>query len=149
MPASAFRMTKRREGKRLTLPMAASTTVYGGTMVAVLANGTGAVPAGTASSGRAVGVACDTVANGAVAGVESVTLEQGTFHFANSSAGDEIGIEHIGEACYVVDDQTVALTDDSGSRVIAGAIADVDAQGVWVRIEPGAVGPQGEQGEPG
>jgi hypothetical protein len=149
MPLTAARQTPRRANKRLNLPVAAATTIFAGSLVSVLDNATGAVPGGTANSGRAVGVATETVVNSGAAGVERIELEHGCFRFGNSSSGDAIGIEDIGKPCYLVDDDTVALTDDGGAREIAGAIVDVDAQGVWVEVGPGAVGPQGPQGEPG
>lgn len=39
----------------------------------------------------------------------------------------------IGSDCYIVDDQTVAKTNGTNTRSVAGKIMDVDAQGVWVR----------------
>lgn len=150
MALATARMTPRRENRLLSLAVAAATQIWAGGMVSVLADGTGAVPAGTASSGRAAGVATQNVDNTDGAdGDLNVTVERGCFRFANSAAADEITIADVGEVCYVVDDETVALTDDSGNRVVAGAIVDVDDQGVWVEVGPGAVGPQGIQGEPG
>jgi hypothetical protein len=40
----------------------------------------------------------------------------------------------IGNDCYIVDDQTVAKTNGTATRSIAGKIRAVDAQGVWVEI---------------
>ena len=53
---------------------------------------------------------------------------------ANSAGGDAITRADIGKSAYVVDDQTLAKTDNAGTRSAAGIIRDVDAQGVWVRI---------------
>jgi hypothetical protein len=61
-----------------------------------------------------------------------VDIEKGIFHFANSADTDEITTADIGSNCYIVDDQTVAKTDGTGTRSIAGEVFDVDAQGVWV-----------------
>jgi hypothetical protein len=149
MALSAPRNTPRRANRLISLPVAAATTIFGGAMVSVLATGTGAVPAGTASSGPCVGCANETVDNSAgAAGDLRVTVERACFRYGNSADADAIGIEDIGQPCYIVDDETVALTDDSGAREVAGAIVDVDAVGVWVDVGPGAVGPQGPQGEP-
>jgi hypothetical protein len=52
--------------------------------------------------------------------------------FANSTAGDLITKADIGDDCYVVDDQTVAKTSNSGARPRAGKVFDVDAYGVWI-----------------
>jgi hypothetical protein len=149
MPLTSARNTLRRPNRLSSLPVAAATTIYAGSLVSVLATGTGAVPAGTASSGRAVGIANETVVNAGLAGAERVEVVFATGRFNNSADADLITIAHIGQPAYIVDDETVALTDDSGAREVAGAIVDVDAQGVWVDVSPGSVGPQGIQGEPG
>ena len=71
---------------------------------------------------------------GGQAGDLSVRTRKGVFRFNNSAGADEITRAEIGDTCYVVDDETVAKTDDTGSRSAAGAIEDVDAIGVWVRF---------------
>ena len=56
--------------------------------------------------------------------------------FANSSAGDLITIADIGKACFIVDDQTVAKTDGTGTRSRAGIVDGIEASGgVWVRCD--------------
>ena len=47
---------------------------------------------------------------------------------------DLIAKADIGAICYVVDNQTVAKTDNSTARKAAGKIIDVDADGVWVEV---------------
>ena len=54
--------------------------------------------------------------------------------FANSAATDAITLADIGKDCFIVDDQTVAKTDGSGTRSRAGRVFDVDADGVWVEF---------------
>lgn len=149
MALSAARNTPRRENKLANYPVSASATLYAGGLVTLLASGGWAVPGGTASAGIAVGVAVETVAGGGTNGLNRVQVERGCFKFLNSASGDAITHVDIGQPCYIVDDETVAKTDNSGAREIAGAIVDVDSDGVWVEVGPGAVGPQGEQGEPG
>lgn len=150
MALSAARATPKRAGTNISLPMAAATVVYGGGLVSVLTANGNACPAGTASSTRALGVAKATVDNSAgLAAALRVELDTGVFRFKNSASGDLIARKDIGQPCYIVNDETVALTDNSGARQIAGAIDDVDDQGVWVVVGPSAVGPRGEQGEPG
>ena len=51
---------------------------------------------------------------------------------SNSAGGDAIARQHIGQLCYVVDDQTVALTDSGGGRPVAGTVYDVDSDGFVV-----------------
>ena len=62
--------------------------------------------------------------------------EAGVFAFANSAAADEIADSDAGSDCYIVDDNTVALTDGTPTRSVAGKIVRVDDDGVWVRISP-------------
>ena len=64
-----------------------------------------------------------------VAGAVNGTAEAGTFAFANSASGDLIARADIGNDCYIVDDQTVAKTNGSSTRSIAGKVYDVDADG--------------------
>lgn len=127
MALTAPRNTPRREG-RLT-PVTAHSTCYGGGLVTLLAATGLAVPAGTASAGAAVGVARRTASAG-----EVFDVERGTFCFSNSSSTDLIAKKDIGANCYIVDDETVALTSGGDTREIAGVIVDVDAHGVWVSV---------------
>jgi len=59
-------------------------------------------------------------------------VKKGVFRFANTAGADEVTIAHVGDNCYVVDDQTVAIV--ATGRSIAGRVEQVDAQGVWVRM---------------
>lgn len=68
-------------------------------------------------------------------GVTPITFRPGVFRFANSAAGDLIATADIGAPCYIVDDQTVAKTNGTSTRSIAGIIDNVDANGVWVRFD--------------
>jgi hypothetical protein len=143
MGLSAGRNTPSREMTRINRVVKSGTTVYAGGMATLLtADGT-AVPAGTASAGNAVGAFADTVTGD---GTLTVDIQFGCFRFDNSTSTDEIKAADIGGIAYIVDDATVAKTDNSGARKIAGAIVDVDDVGVWVDIGPGAVGPQGPAG---
>jgi hypothetical protein len=137
------RNTKRRNPDRVSLLVDTGVTVLAGTMVAVLTATGEAVAGGAASSGNVIGVAETTVTGD---GVERVDARFGCFQFANSASTDLIAAGDIGGIAYVVDNQTVAKTDNGGARKIAGVIVDVDAAGVWVDIRPGAVGPQGPAG---
>lgn len=128
---SAARNTKSRTLRRISRTVAAGSTVYQGGLVTLLAADGTAVPAGTANAGAAVGIALDTVVGD---GELTVEIEAGCFQFANSAAGDLIAAADTGATCYIVDDQTVAKTDNAGARKAAGVIGDVDANGVWVVV---------------
>lgn len=71
---------------------------------------------------------------GGSAGGIVVQYRQGVYDFLNSTAGDAITVANIGQDCYIVDDQTVALTDAVGTRSRAGRIVNVDQYGVQVQI---------------
>lgn len=70
---------------------------------------------------------------------KTVKFKSGCFYYASGTIQEAIGVNDIGEVCYVVDDQTVGLnggaTGATGSNAIAGRIYDVDAYGVAVYIE--------------
>ena len=125
------RNTKRRDGLRLSLPMAAATVIFGGSIVCVNA-GANAVPGSTSAALKAAGVAATHARNAGAAGDERVTVEKGVHCFANSSSADAITLADIGSDCFIVDDQTVAKTSATNTRSVAGKVFDVDADGVWV-----------------
>ena len=127
--------TPSRAGHSRGYGMSASTRAYAGTM-AVL-NGGFVEPATTATSLIAVGVFAAEYDNSAGADGDLVaTVERGIWRFANSTSTDAITTAEIGKACYVVDDLTVAKTDGSSARSVAGIVDDVDDSGVWVLIDP-------------
>lgn len=129
--ATEGRNSKRRDARQVSLLVNNAAVIYAGTMITLLAAGGNAVAAGTASAGVAVGVAEETVIGD---GVKRVTATRDCFQFANSASGDLITAADIGNPCYIVDNQTVAKTDNSAARKAAGKIIDVDANGVWVLV---------------
>lgn len=131
---TAPRPTPRREGNRFSRAVAADTVIYQGALVALTAAGL-ATPGAVATTLTADGMAVQTADNtDGAAGAIAVEVEKGVFQFGNSAAADAITAAEIGDAAYIVDDQTVAKTSGTSTRSIAGTIVDVDAQGVWVRI---------------
>lgn len=115
---------------------------------------------GLDSAGRAM--PGDTIANGCLAGVGKasatydnrtgselggsadacdVEVEYGVFGFKSATGGgDDIAADDVGKVCYVVDDQTVALTNGSDTRGIAGFITEVRAGVVYVYMGPHVAG---------
>jgi hypothetical protein len=133
---AAGRAILSRDGKRFSDPVKEAAVIFRGALVVLDAAGD-AMPGDTVANGAAVarGVAMEAADNTDGAdGAISVPVMRGCFRFANSAAGDLITRAHIGDVCYVVDDQTVALTHNSNARIAAGTIRDVDAAGVWVEI---------------
>jgi hypothetical protein len=131
---TAERLTqKRATGKLLGIPLAAQKALVG--TIAVL-NSSGYAEMGTTATGKkALGVFTATVDNsGGAAGDLKAEIERGVFKFANSASTDAIALTDYGANCYVVDNQTVAKTDGSSTRSIAGVIRGVDSDGVWVEF---------------
>lgn len=132
--AVAPRNTVSIAGRFFARDVAASTKIYQGTLVVL--NAGYAAPGSSALNLIADGRATKTVDNtGGAAGAIKLEVEKGVFRFANSASTDLISRTEIGKTAYIVDDQTVAKTDATGTRSAAGKIMDVDAAGVWVRFD--------------
>lgn len=140
---STDRNTPSRILTSASLPLAANTRIFAGSLVALNSSGY-LVPVtntGSASTLRVIGRAMDYVDNRTAvgsggAGDLSCRVEYGTFRWENSTGGDEITLAHLGQPAYAQDDQTVAATSDGGDRPSAGRIVDVDDAGVWVWHAP-------------
>ena len=128
------RLTPKRDGKTFARPVAAGEVIYEGALSCLSATGF-ATPGATSTTLTADGVAKSTVDNSDGAdGDLTVEVERIVSRFANSAGADEITAAEIGDTAYIVDDQTVAKTDGTGTRSAAGEIVDVDAQGVWIKF---------------
>ena len=126
------RNTLRRDGVQTEPPVAAGARIYGGALVAINAAGF-AVPGSTATGLIGAGVAEQRADNtGAAAGAIRVRLNRLPHCFGNGESADAITLADVGSDCYIVDDQTVAKTNGSGTRSRAGRVFDVDSEGVWV-----------------
>lgn len=133
MALTKDRNTPRRAGDQVADPVAAGATIHAGALVVLNSSGY-AAPGSTATGLTARGRAEHHVDNsGGADGDETVEIRRGIFRFTNSGS-DTIDRTHIGGQAYIVDDETVAATDGTGSRSAAGEIVDVDSDGVWVRI---------------
>lgn len=86
------------------------------------------------ANSRVIGMFLASVTGGVSNGDETVDVEEGTYLLGNSAGVDAISADDVGHYCYVVDDETVALTSSGGTRPIAGVIREVDSLGVWVEI---------------
>src|SRR4030067_869150 len=131
---AADRNTPYRESEMFALGVAPNIKIYGGAIVMLNASGyatKGAAATGQVCAGRAEDMVDNT---GGADAAKTVNVRSGTFKFANSASGDLITIAEIGDNCYIVDDQTVAKTDGTGARSVAGKIVAVDSDGVWVRM---------------
>ena len=128
---TAARSTKERVGEIFGLPIKANTTCYQGGLAVVDA---GYAAPGRAATGLVAVGRFEETASAVAAGDNSVRVKRGVFKFGNSSAGDAIAQANVGADCYIVDDQTVALTNGSNTRSRAGQIVAVDSDGVWVQV---------------
>ena len=66
---------------------------------------------------------------------DDIVVRSGIFRFDNSG---DIAQDDIGKPCYVEDSTTVVLADP-GNGIFAGAITEVDSNGVWVDCTPAAL----------
>ena len=128
-------MSPQRLGETRVEPMAANVNIFAGSIV--MRNAAGYLATGaTATGGIAVGRAEATVNNSAgVAGARVVEYRRGVFAFANSAAADQIAQADVGKLCYLVDDQTVAKTDGTGTRSRAGIVDGIEGNQVWVLLD--------------
>ncbi len=129
---STARQIVEKEDVFSTAPVKGSTTIHQGALVVMDAGL--AVPGKTATGLTVLGLATYAVVNAGADGAEKVTAKRGTFKFVNSGSTDAITAAAIGKDCYIVDDQTVAKTDGTATRSVAGKVIDVDSDGVWVRV---------------
>jgi len=126
---TAERLTPSRSGSSLSLNVAAGTTIYAGAMVAVDASGN-ATNAGDVANLKVVGRAESTVDNSSgTNGQLTISVAVGIFRWANEA---NVSDANIGDVCYVVDNQTVSVTNSGSQSIIAGIVTDVDVNGVWV-----------------
>ena len=103
-------------------------TIYEGGMVAINSSGKAVAAADTAGL-KVIGRA----ENAAVSGGK-VKIRMGVFGWDND-ATNAVAATDIGKLCYVVDDHTVSI-DDQTNGVVAGVVKDVDADGVHVAHGP-------------
>ena len=114
----------------LSVALAANAKVFAGGLTVVNASGWG-VAGSTATNLTYVGRAEESVDNtGGSNGAKSVPVRRlQSFKWANDGS---ITQAHLMKTAYIVDDQTVAATDGTGTRSPAGRIVGIDADGVWV-----------------
>ena len=133
MPAAtADRNTEMREGRIVSVPIAAGQLIHAGVLVAVNADGL-ALEGKTEADLTYIGRSEQYVDNTAGAdGALSVQVRRGmVFKWANA-ADDAVTQASLGKPCFIEDNQTVARTNGNGTRAQAGTVLGVDADGVWV-----------------
>jgi hypothetical protein len=148
MALSANRDTKKYGSypiaEEIVLDVAASTTIYKGSMVARDASGN-AVPASAAQGLRILGRAEEKVDNSAgIAGAKTVKIRKGVYSFANGATTDALTKADIGRKIYASDDQTLARTSSKGNRPVAGIMVGLESSSK-IFVELG--GPDPEPGD--
>lgn len=122
----------KRDGATTKYPVAASTKTLQG-VFAALDGSNNLVNATDASARRVVGLHAEETDNSAgSAGDLSSSVVKGCFLVKNSGT-NAVTDAHIGRACYIEDNETVA-SDDGTNVVVAGIVEDVTSDGVWVWV---------------
>lgn len=131
MPAlTRDRNTPLKDAEVIGVPVAASAVIHAGALV--VANATGfAAPGSTATGLTYIGRAEEAVDNtgGADGAVPVLVRRRNAFKWGNDGS---ITQAHLMQTAYIVDDQTLAATDGTGTRSAAGRIVGVDSDGVWI-----------------
>lgn len=129
---------------RGSVAIAANTRVFKGALVAINSSGL-ALPGTTKAGGavRTVGFASHTVDNrngsalGGTAGAAKVEVEYGVIGCKSGTSSDAITVAHVGRPVFVIDDETVGLTDGgAGARIPAGVVTEVRDGTVYVMVGP-------------
>lgn len=118
----------------LGLDLAAGVSVLAGTIAVLNADGFGQM-GDTAADLIYVGCFEESVDNttGADGDVKAKVRREKAFNWENDDA-DPVTQAELGQVCYIVDNQTVAATNDGGTRSAAGVVWEIDADGsVWVK----------------
>ncbi|HUT49980.1 MAG TPA: capsid cement protein [Alphaproteobacteria bacterium] len=132
MALSADRNTKFAEPLLESYPVAASTTIYAGSLVCLNSSGY-AVPAADTSGYVFVGVAREKIVNSGLDGAKRITVRRkGCFELAY---GGTAAITLVGTKVYVEDDQTVNAAASTTNDIPVGYVSQyVDASTVWVDL---------------
>ncbi|MFW6189899.1 MAG: hypothetical protein ACOC7T_05650 [Planctomycetota bacterium] len=131
------RNTEYSLGDLLSLPVAASTRIFAGSLVCVDGDGN-AVPAADTSGLLIAGVATAQAdnRNGSAGDRSVVVRRRGRYKFGYNGT---LAQAAVGAQVYAVDDQTVDVADGVSNDVAVGVIDRVDSAGeCWVSID-GAV----------
>ena len=136
---SASRVLRRSGSQAVSMrlksaPVAASTIIYGGSIVAINQAGY-AVPASADPTLFVVGVAVATADNSAGAAADVlVDIERGVFSMNNSSSTSALTDNDIGRVCYAADDNTVARITAIGTLPPVGKVMGLDGSDVLVEV---------------
>jgi hypothetical protein len=126
-------------------PIAANQTIYVGGMCGIITATQGYISdALTSTTFQIWGVAMafnqfmQVYNNSAgAAGAFNVRTQRGCFAMFSGTAGDLLSQATVGKLVYVIDDQTVGLTNGGATRSLAGVHRQYDADGTcWIELTP-------------
>lgn len=120
---TTYRNTPEYENNKF-VTLTAGGTIYQGGMVAVNASGK-AVAASDTSGLKVIGRAENQAANN-----EKVKVRLGVFGWDNDET-NAVAATDFGKLCYVVDDHTVSI-DDQTNAVVAGVVKGIDEEGLVI-----------------
>lgn len=125
--AAADRNAGRKEGELVLGGIAASTTIYKGTLVGYDASGN-LTPMTDSSGNTYAGVAYESGVGTTVAGVTKIRVERkGAFEFVLANAA----ITHLGDELYATDNQTLAT---SGTTKVGRAVEYLNSGKIYIDI---------------
>jgi hypothetical protein len=129
---TADRNTPHKDGEMIVVLVGANVRIYAGALLAINATGY-SVPGTTATTLTYLGRAEQNISNvGGADGAQSVMVRRKKVFKWNNHAADLVTQADIGKTCYIVDDQTVAKTNGTNTRSVAGKVLGIEPDGVWV-----------------
>jgi hypothetical protein len=130
----AERNTHTKQGSLIGLPVAASTKIEAGKMVAVNATGY-LVEASDTASIIVVGVADETIDNSAGANGALTCLVKRAQLFKMKNGTATVTQASVGSNVYVEDDESVEIASGPTNDIVAGKCLGVESDGVWIWID--------------
>lgn len=132
MALTKDRNTIMKDGELIVVPVAANAVIYAGAIV--VANASGYADKGSTALGLTfLGRADERVDNtGGANGAKTVQVRRGKAFKWKNDATHPVTQASLGRKCYIVDDETVAIHDNSAARSAAGIVVALDSDGVWV-----------------
>lgn len=124
------RNTPLKDAEVIPVLAAAGAVIHAGAIVVANASGY-AAPGSTATGLVYIGRAEESVDNtGGTDGAVAVLVRRRlAFKWANDGSITQASLM---KTAYIVDDQTLAATDGTGTRSAAGRIVGIDTDGVWI-----------------
>ena len=128
----ADRKTDMMDAELIPIPVAANAVIDAGKIV--VGNATGYAAKGSTATGLTyLGRAEEAVDNtgGADGDISILVRRKKAFKWKNSGT-DAVDQASMGKTCYIEDDETVAKTDGTSTRSVAGKVVGIETDGVWV-----------------